>query len=154
MESSIDTATHLQRQEELFSLVLTKEQAKFLKNLLPLNYSLHLVSNKRVKKVAKKGEKVTKRVNLNVTSAAKLFPVGGEEDNDSREANHLRVNQTEKGGRTKSIEEVEDEDTCLTLGTRKGRKSKQNKDSGWIVDFIKDLYSFPPIKRAFGQFLE
>lgn len=154
MESSLDTATNLQHQGELFSLVLTKKQAQFFKNLLPLNYSLHLVSNKRAKKVAKKGEKSTKRTNLNVTSAAKLFPDGGEEDNDSREVTHLRVNQTEKGDRTKSVEEVEEEETCLTLGARRGRRSKQNKDSGWIADFIQDLYSFPPIKRAFGQFFD
>lgn len=71
MESSLETATHLQHPGELFSLVLTKEQAKYLKNLLPLNYSLHLASNKRAKKRGKKGEKGTKRSNLTAASAAK-----------------------------------------------------------------------------------
>lgn len=154
MESSLDTVTALQHPDELFSLVLTKEQAKYLKNLLPLNYSLHLVSNKRAKKVAKKVEKVTKRTNLNATSAVELFPVREGENNDSREVTHLRVNQPEKGVGTKRVEEVDDEETCLTLGNRRGRKSKQRADSVWIVDFIKDLYSFPPIKRAFEKFFD
>ena len=153
MESSIDTATHLQHQDELFSLVLTKEQAKYLKNLLPLNYSLHLVSTKRAKKVVKQVEKVIKRINLNATNADKQLQMRNGEDNDSREVTLMRVNQPEKRDRTKSVEE-DDEETCLPLVNKRGRKSKQNKDSVWIADFINDLYSLPPIKRAFGQFFD
>lgn len=66
----------------------------------------------------------------------------------------MRGNQPEPRDRAINISEVEDEETCLTIGSRKEQRSSQNKDGIWVADLLKELYSFPSIKRAFGQFFD